>query len=101
VSWVIFLAYEISIGCNRLFSSSPLCPHSDRNFGKFYWYSCSIVFGGFLFTWSILFTRILQSRPGNERVPYFTAFNILSMSSIASLLEIAFTWGGVCTDVLG
>jgi len=88
------------LGCDKFLSSSPLCPHSDFDYGNIYWYICYGVLGGFLIVWISLLTKIIQSTPGSERVPYFTAFNIVSMGTIATILAVM-DWGGVCIDVLG
>ena len=101
LAWGIFLAFEIYIGLDRIYSKNPLCPHSDLKYGKWYWYTIVVVFGGFLTTWGELLTKIVQSNPGNERVPYLTAFNIVTMGTLATLLSLVFDWGGVCIDVLG
>jgi hypothetical protein len=51
--------------------------------------------------WAALLSKILQSKVGPERVPYFTAFNIVSMGTIATMLAVIFDWGGICIDSLG
>ena len=52
-------------------------------------------------TWTILFSRIANSKPGYECVPFYTAINIVSMGALATILSLFFNWGGICIDVLG
>lgn len=100
-AWIIHIFLEVGVGLDKLFSTHPFCAKSNSNLGVFYLYSCSIAFGGFLFTWLILLTRILQTAPGIDRVPYFVAFNVVSIGLSASFLELFFNWGGVCIDSWG
>eukprot|EP01041_Mallomonas_annulata_P011020 gene11020-23024_t len=100
-AWVTFIAYEIGIGLDQLYSSHPLCPHSDADYGYWYWFTNVLVLGGFSFTWITLLLKIIQMAPGPVRVPYLTAFNIVSMGLVATLLAVVWNLGGVCIDVLG
>ena len=78
----------------------PLCAFSDSKYNSWYWYLNYSVLGAFAIIWGVLFAKILQSKPGNERVPSLTAFHIVSMGTIATLLAVI-GWGGTCIDVLG
>mmetsp|Transcript_19791 Transcript_19791/g.27208 ORF Transcript_19791/g.27208 Transcript_19791/m.27208 type:complete len:730 (-) Transcript_19791:249-2438(-) len=100
-AWGFFIAFQLCLGLDKIYSKNPLCPYSDFDYGNWYWYTCMCALGGFLTTWGVLLTKIVQSKPGNERVPYLTAFNIVSMGSLATILSLVFEWGGVCIDVLG
>eukprot|EP01041_Mallomonas_annulata_P012288 gene12288-25843_t len=100
LAWSIFFIYEIGIGCDKIFSKHPLCPYSDIDFGNWYWSINYIVLGGFFLTWIMLLMKIIQMKPGPARVPHFTAFNIVSIGTIATLLALVWNWGGVCEDAL-
>ena len=100
-STAIFVVYEVIIGADYLTSNSPLCPYSDRMYSFWYHVVNYFVLGGFCFTWSILLIRIYQAPEGNERVPFITAFSIVSMGTVATILAVVFNWGGVCVDQLG
>ena len=80
---------------------NPLCPYSATSVELWYWYSYGAVLGGFLMVGSNLFVEILQLKIGNERIPYFTAFNIVSIGALATALSLFFDWGGICVDALG
>jgi len=95
------MVFQIFIGLNKFLSSKPLCPHSDADYGLWYWITCYAVLGGFLFTWNSLFAKIITTPPGDERVPYLIALNIVSMGTLATLIALLFNWGGVCIDELG
>mmetsp|Transcript_30216 Transcript_30216/g.41566 ORF Transcript_30216/g.41566 Transcript_30216/m.41566 type:complete len:767 (-) Transcript_30216:185-2485(-) len=101
LAWVVFIFFEIIIEYDHMYSKSPLCNTSDRYYPRWYQSIYLIVLGGFMVTWLILLSRIVNSKPGFECVPFYTAINIVSMGAVATILAIFFNWGGVCVDVLG
>eukprot|EP01041_Mallomonas_annulata_P002749 gene2749-5415_t len=100
-AWVFFISYEVSICLDQMLNPYPLCPHSDVDYGYWYWFTNHLVLGGFILTWIMLFTKIVQMKAGPLRVPYLTAFNIVSMGTLATTMAVVWNWGGVCIDVLG
>lgn len=101
MAWFVFVGFEVGIGCDHYFSKKPLCPYSDHDYGAWYWYIIVGVLGAFIIVWGIIFMKLFQSKPGIEMIPYLTAFNIVSMGTISTVLAVALNWGGVCIDVLG
>jgi len=84
-----------------LINKNPLCKYNDYDYPLWYWRTCFGALGGFILTSFILLARIIYSKPGFECVPFYTAFNIAFMGTIATALSLYFNWGGVCIDVLG
>eukprot|EP01041_Mallomonas_annulata_P000687 gene687-1316_t len=100
-AWIIFVVYEIGIGFDQLYSRHPICPYSDREYSPLYWLVNYVVLGAFLLTWIMLLMKIFQMKPGPTRVPLLTAFHIVSIGTIATILALVWNWGGVCIDALG
>ena len=98
---MLFIFYQIVIQYDYTYSKFPLCNLSDANYPRWYKSMYLIVLGGFMVTWTILFSRIANSKPGYECVPFYTAINIVSMGALATILSLFFNWGGICIDVLG
>ena len=89
-------------GLDKIYASeNALCPHSDANFPNWYWHVMYGVLGGFVLIWCALFMRLLSITESAKRVPYVVAFNIVTMGTIATVLALFWSWGGVCIDVLG
>lgn len=101
LAWLVFLIYEALIGWDKMKNAKPLCPYSAKSYKLWFWYIYGAVLGGFLMVGSILLVEILKLNAGNERIPYFTALNIVSIGSLTTLLCIVFDWGGICVDALG
>eukprot|EP01041_Mallomonas_annulata_P012568 gene12568-26467_t len=100
LSWTLFVTYEVALGFDKLYRENPICPYSDRDYAKWYWFSNFAVLGGFCFTWVFLLLKIALLKSGSSRIPHLTSFNIVSMGIIATILAI-YNWGGVCIDRLG
>jgi len=45
--------------------------------------------------------RICQKNQGDERVPYFASFSVVSMGLLTTILTLVFDWGGICVDSNG
>ena len=101
VAWLLFLAFELALGFDRLSSENPLCPASDSDYPEWYWRTNFGCLGAFLFILCVLVTRLLQQKTGTKRIPLLVAFNIVTMATVATILSLCFEWGGVCIDVLG
>ena len=99
IAWVHFIVYQSAIGYNRFYSAEPICPYSDQDFGKLYWYCCFSVLGGFVLIWLVLAFKIYLL-PSSRRTPLILAINVVSMGTVATFLALVFHWGGVCIDVL-
>ena len=56
---------------------------------------------GFSLTTIMLVMRILQARPGNERIPSAIAFHTAMIGLLSTLCFVIFNWNGVCIDALG
>jgi len=100
-SWIIFICFQICIQIDHTYSKHPLCPHTDEIYPKWYWTVCLATMGGFICTWIVLLTRLMNSPSSFENAPTYTAFNVVSMGTLATVLSVFFNWGGVCIDVLG
>lgn len=98
-SWAFFIAYQVLIGLDRLYSPAPLCPHSDRQFQPWYHYICYGCLGGFLIVWLVLFIKLVRVNNSAKAIPLFVAFNIVSMGTISTFLSVVMHWGGMCIDV--
>ena len=83
------------------FSQHSLCSKSSKDFGYFYTFANVSTLSGFCFTLIVLIGRIIRIRSGNEKVPYFIAFNVASMSLITAILDTIFEQSGICIDSLG
>ena len=44
--------------------------------------------------------KVLQTKPGEHRIPYLVALHIVAIASMATGLSVLWEWGGVCVDVL-
>eukprot|EP01035_Chromulina_nebulosa_P031273 gene31273-41671_t len=53
-----------------------------------------------LATHDALFMKLSNAKSMKERVPHLVALHIISMSVIASILEMIPKWNGVCIDIL-
>lgn len=73
----------------------------DCILAQWFWNVCYAVLGGFIQVWLALFPKILSNISIEEKVPYFMAFNILSMAVVSTSIGLIFNLGGVCVDVLG
>jgi signal transduction histidine kinase len=102
-SWIIFIAFEIGVGLDRMYDKNRqvLCPHSDKDYGEWYWRTNYACLGGFVLILCVLIMKLLQLKEGSKRVPLLVAINIVTMGTIATFLALCFEWGGVCIDVLG
>ena len=104
IAWFQFIVYEVYIEYDRRFSAQPLCPHSERDFGRPEWYlgtNCAAL-GGFAILFLALSIKIYAMEEGSKaRYVLFTAINIVAMSMTANYLSVAFEWGGFCVDALG
>jgi signal transduction histidine kinase len=100
ISWVVFVAYQIGIGCDRLYSGESLCPYSEEHFGAWYRETCVSCLCGLLLVWCLLLLKIFQMEPDDKRIPLWVSFNVTSMASISTFLSVVFNWGGVCVDSL-
>jgi hypothetical protein len=80
-AWLFFIIYEILIRCDQVYSREPLCPYDD-DFGKFYWYSCYGVFGGFLLIFCSVILKIFHTKKKNRRAPLILALNIVAIGNL-------------------
>ena len=89
------------MGYDQYKSVKPLCPHSDVEYPRWYWYICYGVLGAFIIIWFVVLSKISQIEILEDKVPHLLAFNIVSMGTLATILALVWNWGGVCIDVLG
>ena len=103
VAWIFFLAMEAGIGYDRRFSAQPLCPHSERDFGRPEWYvaTCFTCLGAFLLMVVNGGIKVLYMAPSKARVIHLAALNINAMGLTSAILSVLFEWGGTCVDTLG
>lgn len=101
IGWTFFIAYELSVGLNNIYSSKPLCPSNDEEFPEIYWYIGFALLGAFFFSWCTLIVAILKLTPGYRRIPFTVALNVVSMGMITEILILFFGWGGLCYDSFG
>jgi hypothetical protein len=86
-SWVCFVLMQAYVYLNRHYSSVPLCPNTDRNYGSVYWGFYYTVFGGFLISCFSILTKLitLVPTPGiNSRIelaPLAIALSIVAMGT--------------------
>ena len=99
IAWLFFIAYEICIRLDQLYSSSPLCPFSDQYYDAWYWHWMYLCLGGFIMVWLVLVWRLFSNKISIEKIPLCVAFHIVSIGTIATILAL-FNWGGMCVDVL-
>lgn len=95
------MVFEALMGYDKLVNENPLCPYSDKDYGSWYWYTCYCVLGAFFFVWVMLLLKLINCGPSRERIPFFTAFHIVSMATVSTFLSLVFEWGGVCIDLFG
>lgn len=100
-AWSFFLIFQVLIGYDKYKSVQPLCPYSDFEYPRWYWYICYGVLGAFIIIWFVVLSKISQIENLEDKVPHLVAFNIVSMGTLATILALVLNWGGVCIDVLG
>jgi hypothetical protein len=44
--------------------------------------------------------KLIQMKDGIKRVPLLVAFNIVAIGTVATILAVCFSWGGICIDSL-
>lgn len=86
---------------DNFISEESLCPYDSSDYGNFFYFSSISALSGFFFTWMMVLVKILQTQPGNERVPNIVAFNIVSMGLVSTLMSVSLNLGGICLDSLG
>ena len=107
LSWTICFLYVTLISTQSYFLPQPICsivPNDngdDDNYGSFYSIACVSVVSGFLSMLMMLSVRILQSNPGNERIPSIIALSVIFLGFLSTLSFVAFNFNGVCIDMLG
>jgi len=105
-AWLFFIVTTAAIGWNRQFSTDPLCPHSDKDFGQgarpeWYVAACWLSVGAFLILVVNGWIRVHYMAPCKARVVQTAALNINAMGLTSAVLSVAFEWGGTCVDSLG
>lgn len=101
LAWIVFIAYEIGIGLDKLYSEHPLCPYSDHDFSFKYWAMCYASLGGFIICDLFLAFKIFQIEISWQRVPMWLAFHVVTIGITSTVLSVVFGWGGLCIDTIG
>jgi len=101
LGWFFYITFTIFIGLDKVISSNPICPYSDRDYGHWYWYYYYSILSGFIVIWIIMVGRIYLTKTSGDRTAYLIFFNVLSIAMVTMILTVATNWGGVCVDVLG
>eukprot|EP01041_Mallomonas_annulata_P018180 gene18180-36985_t len=84
LTWIIFALYEVGIGYDYFFSGNPLCPFTDIKYDPWYWHTNFAVLGGFCLIWLMMLLKVTQMKIGVTRAPHLTAFNIVTIGTIAT-----------------
>ena len=100
-AWFVFILFEVLIEYDYRYSKSPLCPYTDENYNKAYFYINYSVFGGFVTSTVFTFLTILWVHLDlQKKLSLIVSLNIVLIGSITTLLSF-YNWGGLCIDVLG
>jgi hypothetical protein len=98
--WIFFIIFEVAILWDAWYSKKPLCPYDDINYGEWYWRANYACLGGFILILCVLIMKLIQMKEGIKRVPLLVAFNIVAIGTVATILAVCFSWGGICIDSL-
>ena len=77
-AWLFFILFEIAIRYDQLHSVQPLCPYSDQDVDReWYWPVRYAIFGGFILVLITVIVKMLQMKKSDRKVPLLIAFHII------------------------
>jgi uncharacterized membrane protein len=92
-AWLFFILFETAIRYNQLYSNQPLCPYSDLDVDKeWYWPVRYATLGGVILILITVIVKILQMKKKDKKVPLYIAFHIIALGinkTIFIILQLA------------
>jgi uncharacterized membrane protein len=78
-AWLFFILFETAIRYNQLYSNQPLCPYSDQDVNKeWYWPVRYAILGGFILVLITVIVKMLQMKKKDKKVPLYIAFHLIA-----------------------
>jgi uncharacterized membrane protein len=79
-SWLSFILFQTVIRYNQLYSKQPVCPFSDEDVNKeWYWPIRYAILGGFILVLITVIVKMLQMKKKDKKVPLYIAFYIITL----------------------
>lgn len=103
ISWFIYIVFQFGLYISTLENNS-ICRHNHHDptkYGQFYWYTNYSCFSVFITLWIIIVIKLGLMDANKKRIPLLLTLNIITLSTLTSILNIFWGNGSICIDTLG